>query len=343
MSALATAITNLYDPQIWTKAFLEATVRKSLLIRSGIAAADPQVVEAANKAGRIVEMPFFADLTHDTDTADRSKIATDDDTAITPDGYTAATDVTYKHFRTQAWSAANIVSYVTGEDPVSVVVNRYAEWWASEEQRIALKILTGVFADATIATALSNDISGEVATTDPGNLISSAAIEDTRFLLGDAYNKFSGIIMHSVPFKRLRNLDLIEFVPVSAQDPMAGTKPMYMGMEILVDDTMTTVAGSTSGTKYYSFLFGRGAFARVDLPLVSGDPSIEVYRQPLKGTGAGQVDVITRRYFVLHPRGISYTGSVAGACPSDAELAADNWTKVYATKNIRLARLITNG
>jgi hypothetical protein len=198
--------------------------------------------------------------------------------------------------------------------------------------------------DSTVATALSNDISVEVATTDAANLISSAAVEDTRFLLGDAYDKFTGIIMHSVPFKRLRNLDLIDFVPVSMQDPMAGSIPMYMGLRVLVDDTMTKTAGSTSGYKYDTFLFGQGAFARVDIPMVSGDSNIELYRQPLAGTGAGQVDIITRKYFILHPRGISYTGSLAGeVSPSDAELAADNWTQAFLTKNIRIARLRTNG
>lgn len=344
MAALATAIADIYEPAIWSQYFLEANTDKNLLVQSGIATATPEVIDAANKGGRTVTMPFWDDLPHDTGTADRSKVATDTDDSITPDGLNTGEDIAVKHFRTQAWSAAAVVKYVTGSDPVQVALDRYVNWWVREEQRLVLKSLAGCFADATVAAALGNDIAGEEATTDAAKLISSSAVEDTRFLLGDAYDKFTGIIMHSVPFKRLRNLDLIDFVPVSAQDPMAGSMPMYMGMRVLVDDTMTKTAGSTSGYKYDTFLFGQGAFARVDIPLESGDPNVEVYREPLQGTGAGKISVITRKYMILHPRGISYTGSLSGmVSPSDANLAADNWTQAFLTKNIRIARLRTNG
>jgi hypothetical protein len=78
--------------------------------------------------------------------------------------------------------------------------------------------------------------------------------------------------------------------------------------------------------------------------LTGEDPAFEVHREPAQGTGMGSTTVYTRRGFIMHPRGIKYGGSltVAGG-PSDADLAADNWTQVYQTKNIRIARLITNG
>jgi hypothetical protein len=342
MSALSTAIANIYEPQVWSKYFIELTTTKSLLVQSGIAQADPDVVEASKQGGRTVYMPFWADLPNSDSVA--SSVATDTDATITPTGLTTGEDIAVKHFRTKAWNVSPIVKYVAGDDPVRVVLSRQANWWAREEQRLLLKTLSGIFSDSTTATALSNDISGEVATTDPAKLISSEAIENTRFLLGDAYDKFTAIIMHSVPFKRLRSLDLIDDVPVSMQDPMAGTVPMYMGLRVLVDDSMTTASGSTSGTKYHTFLFGSGAIARVDIPLVGEDPNVELYRVPTQGTGAGSSTIITRKYFLLHPRGISYTGSLSGVVsPSDADLSSDNWTKVYSTKNIRIARLITNG
>lgn len=341
MAALATAIANIYEPAIWSKYFVEQTTEKSLLVSSGIAGTTPEITDAAAQGGRTVTMPFWDDLSHDTAATDRSKVATDDDTSITPHGLTTGEDIAVKHFRTQSFSVSPIVKYVAGSDPAQVVISRYANWWVREEQRIMLKILAGVFSDATIAAALSKDIAGETTTADAAKLIGSSAIEDARFLLGDAYDKFTAIMMHSVPFKRLRSLDLIDMAPDSQQNP---TIPTYMGLRVIVDDGITKVAGSTSGYKYHSFLFGQGAIARADIPLQSGDPEMEVYRQPLKGTGAGQVDIITRRYFLLHPRGIAYSGSLAGeVSPSDAELAADNWTQAYATKNIRIARLITNG
>lgn len=341
MSAITTAIANIYEPAIWSKYFLQMTTEKSLLVQSGIAQATPEVVEASLQGGRTVTMPFWEDLANDSG-ANISKVATDTDTAITPAGLTSGEDIAVKHFRTQSWNTSPIVKYVAGSDPVAVVLNRYTNWWVREEQRLTLKTLTGIFADATIATALSNDISGEVATTDAGKLIGSDAISDTRFLLGDAYGKFTAIIMHSVPFKRLVKLDLIDTIQPSESNPEAMN--FYMGMRVIVDDGMTVVAGTTSGNKYHTFLFGQGAFARVDIPLQTEDPNVEVYRVPTQGTGAGNTHIITRKYFLLHPRGVAYTGSLSGVVsPSDSDLAGDNWTKAFATKNIRIARLITNG
>jgi len=343
MAALVTAITDVFEPAIWSRAFLEETTAKNLLVQSGIAATNPEIEAAAAQGGRTVDMPFWDDLSHNVQgTTDVSKVATDTDDSITPHGLTSDKDVAVKNFRTQSFSFAPVIRYTSGGDPAGLIISRFATWWAREEQRLTLKTLTGIFADATVAAALSNDISGEVATTDPAKLISSAAVEDTRFLLGDAYDKLTAIIVHSTVFKRMRSLDLVETVPSSQQN--AAPISTYMGLRVLVDDNITTAAGSTSGTKYSTFLFGQGAFARTDIPLESGDPNLEVYRQPLKGTGSGQVDIISRRYFLLHPRGIKYVGSLSGkVSPSDSDLAADNWTQVYLTKNIRIARLITNG
>lgn len=342
MAAQATAITNIIEPTLWSKYLLELTTEKSLLVQAGIAASDPALEAAASQGGRTVEMPMWDDLPHDLGTSTRSKVVTDTDTAITPAGLTTDYDLAVKHFRAQSFQVAPIINYVTGEDAAQVVLTRFAKWWMKEEQRLLLKTLTGVFADSTVATNLSNDISIETTSTDPANLISSAAIENTRFLLGDAFEKFTAIIMHSTPFQRLRLLNLIDFDKSSEQNavPIA----TYQGLRVLVDDGMTKTAGSGSGFKYSSFLFGQGAIGRVDVPMKDGDPNIEVVRDPLKGTGAGQVDIVTRRYFLLHPRGIKYTGSLSGVVsPSDTDLSTDNWDQVWLTKNIRIARLVTNG
>jgi len=342
MAAQSTAITNIVEPAIWSKYFLEMTTEKSLLVQSGIAGTSPEIEAAALQGGRTVNMPFWDDLPHDTGSTTRSKVVTDTDDAIAPAGVTADSDIAVKHFRAQDFQVAPIVKYVTGDDPAKMVLERYAKWWVKEEQRLLLKTLTGCFADSTVASALQNSIAVEDYVSGADQLISSTAIEDTRFKLGDAYEKLTAIIMHSVPFKRLRNLNLVDFIPASEQN--ASPIATYNGMRVLVDDGMTVTAGSTSGNKYYTYLFGQGAIARQDIPLESGDPNIELWREPKKGTGAGQLDLISRRYFILHPRGIKYVGSLSGVVsPSDSDLESDNWTQVYLTKNIRIARLVTNG
>jgi hypothetical protein len=342
MAAQATAIANIYEPNIWSKYFLEATTEKSLLIKSGIAGSDPELIDAATKGGRTVDMPFWDDLAHDTAATTRSKVATDTDDEITPAGVTSDKDQAVKDFRTQSFQIAPIIKYVAGDDPARMVVERFATWWAKEEQRLLLLKLTGAFLNSTVYGNLQNDISVTQATTNAANLISSDAIIDTQFKLGDAFQKLTGIIMHSVPFKRLCKLDLIDNVKESQQDPTV--MPEYQGKKVLVDDGMTVYDGATYN-KYYTYLFGENAVGRVDIPLETGDPNIELYRNPKAGTGAGMLDIISRRYMLLHLRGIKYYDSnMAGVSPSDAELIdPTNYTQVYLTKNIRIARLVTNG
>jgi hypothetical protein len=343
MAAQSTAIANIYEPAIWSQYFLEAATAKNKLVQSGIAASSPEIEDAASKGGRFVDMPFWDDLAHDTAATTRSKVVTDTDDKISPAGVTTEKDTAVKHFRAQAFQVAPIVKYAAGQDPVQVVVDRLANWWVSEEQRLLLLTLQGIFADTTIASVLQKDISVETTTTNAANLISSSAILDTQFLLGDAFDKFTAMVMHSTVYKRLKNLDLVDEMPDSQQ--VGSVIRKYGNLDVLIDDGMTTVAGSTSGYKYHTYLFGAGAIGRADVPLESGDPNVEIDRDPMAGTGAGLVNIISRRYFLLHPRGIAYAdANMAGVSPSDAELIdGDNWTQKYLTKNIRIARLITNG
>jgi len=113
-----------------------------------------------------------------------------------------------------------------------------------------------------------------------------------------------------------------------------------MGLRVIVDDSMTVTAGSTSGFKYTSVLFGEGAFAYGDgAPLVP----VEVERQEAQGNGAGVETLWTRKTWILHPSGYQNTGTPASFSFTPAELAADAaWSRVVERKNVPLAFLVTN-
>jgi hypothetical protein len=98
------------------------------------------------------------------------------------------------------------------------------------------------------------------------------------------------------------------------------------------------VAGATSGFVYTSYLFGRGAIARGN-----GQPPVPVETD--RNSLSGEDYLVTRRHYILHPRGVAFANaSVVGASPTNAELAtATNWNRVYSKKNIRLIALKTNG
>ena len=74
------------------------------------------------------------------------------------------------------------------------------------------------------------------------------------------------------------------------------------------------------------------------------DEATEIQRNGL----GGETYLITRRHFVLHPRGIAWQNVTVTptkpASPSNANLALPaNWSRVYDRKNIRLVALDTNG
>jgi hypothetical protein len=127
-------------------------------------------------------------------------------------------------------------------------------------------------------------------------------------------------------------------IPISA----GGSVPYFLGKRVIVDDSMPVVAGSTSGFKYVSALFGEGVIGYGEnLPLVPA----EVYRRPDQGNGGGIEQLWERKSWAVHPFGYKFnSASVAGQSPTLAELAlAANWTRVVQRKNVPLSFLITNG
>jgi hypothetical protein len=337
-----TQVSDIFQPVIWNPYFIEFLTNKIAIIRSGIAAVDPEITQKVGILGDgVINMPFWDDLAHDTDATTRSKVPTDDATNIVPAKLTTGKDIAITNYRTQSWKNQGVVKYKAGDDPADVLIARYGTWWDQELQRILLLILEGVFGTALASTHV-NDIStedGDNATA--SNLISVNAVEGARFKLGDAYNKLTGMMMHSVVYQRMRLLNLIDIDNDSEQNLEISR---YNGLEVIVDDDITTEAGSTSGTKYTTYLFGRGAVAFNPIELMGEDSNLEFHREPLEGTGAGSDTMITRNKFLMHLRGVKWAGTTAGLYPSDAELAlAASWAKEFLDKNIRVTKLVTNG
>lgn len=352
-----TQLADIFEPDPASRYFVELNTSKNLLVQSGIATASPELESIVlAQGGKTVDMPFWDDLPHDTGATDRSKVVTDDTTEITPAKLTTDNDIAVKLFRAQSFEAASIVKHIAGDDPVGRFVQRIANWWMREEQRIMLKILTGIFASGgALASTHQHDISiedGNNAT--DANKISGTAINAARFKLGDQFDTLTGMIMHSVVFQHLDDLGLINFEngPMFI-DQLTGSErrmPTYGNVTILVDDGMTTVAGATSGFKYHTYLFGAGAFARVKIPVSqfatgAAQNEIVLVTEEKEGTGAGTQELVSRWYGVLHPRGVKFGGSLSSVTgPSDTLLeTAGSWSKAFLDKNIRIARLVTNG
>jgi hypothetical protein len=320
-------IADVIEPSIFQPYVIERTTKTSALFRAGLISRDSRIDEAARGGGRTVNMPFWTSL------SGASEVLSDS-AALTPAKVGTSKDVSTLHFRGKAWSANDLAEAVAGSDPMRAIGDQVGDYWAVEMQTILNSTLKGIFATALSSTHVHNIASEDGNNATAGNLFSDDAFLTAVFKLGDRQNDFRAMVVHSKVMQRMLALDLIDFVKPSDAEPAV---PTYRGRNVIVDDDVPSAAGGTSGTKYYTIIFGPGAVGYGE-----GAPKnpVETDRDSL----ANDDILINRRHFILHPRGVKWTGSPAGASPTDAELATGgNWSKVYSDKNIKIVALITNG
>lgn len=326
-----TRVADIIVPDVFTPYVIQETVEKSALFQSGIVQTDPRV--SVPDGGDTVQMPFFNDLEGDAEPIQS-------DSALTPAKIGTGKDIARVLQYGKAWSAEDLAAELAGADPMEAIGSKVATYWRKQYQKALIKALNGVFADN--ADNDSGDLVKDISTEDidgagtpEDHMMDAEAILDAAQLLGDAKDKFTGISMHSAVHTNLQKKDLIDFVPDNEQDVGWGT---YLQKSVIVDDEHPTEAGTTSGTKYTSYLFASGAVGYAE-----GSPKTptETDRNSLKGEDI----LINRRKMILHPRGIAWQeGSVANEMPTYAELAeAANWDRVYDKKLIRVVKIVTNG
>jgi hypothetical protein len=328
---MSTKISDIIVPAVFGPYVIQRTAALSALWRSGIVATDAEIQRLANSGSRLLNLPFFNDLTGS------SQVLTDQ-AALTVGKIGANKDVAALHLRGNAWGVNDLSKVLSGDDPAGAIAQLVAEWWARDMQTVLIAMLNGMIAD-NVANDSGDMVKNVALETTVGqaaaNWIGSDQVVDAIGTMGDAYGKLVAIAMHSVQFQRLQKANLITFEHLSEQSVIV---PRFLGLEVIVDDACPKVAGSTSGYKYTSYLFGKGAVAWAD-------SEIPHPAEDARDSLAGEDILISRRHFILHPRGVKFTdSSCAGQSPTNAELAtAANWDRVYERKNVRIAALITNG
>ena len=330
----STRVADILTPAVWVPYVEERTVYTSRLVQSGIIIPDPKLNALAAAGGKLINMPFFTDLSGDDEVLGTGTGATN--SSLTPDNMSTAKDIAVLHMRGKSWGVEDMATALAGADPMKALGNMVADFWNRKEQALLIASLTGVFADnANDSSDLIKDISvGDGGTAATTNLINGDAVIDAMAKLGDMGNQLTALCMHSVPFARLQKNNLIDYVEHSEAKVKI---PFYMGKEVIVDDTCPASAG-TASTTYTTYLFGKGAIGRGE---GAAPTPVETDRNSLAG-----IDLLVhRRHFLLHPRGIAFiSGSVVGQSPTNVECQnAANWNRVYQKKNIRLVKIITNG
>ena len=312
------AITRIADvivPQVFNPYVIQRTAELSALSQAGIISNDPQLDALATAGGKLINMPFWNDLTGDDEVLS-------DTGALTPEKITASQDVAALFMRGKAWSTNDLAKALSGDDPMAAIGDLVAGYWARRRQALLFSMLKGVFAAAT----MSGNVKDISALTGTDCNIGGAAFVDALYTLGDAAGKITAVAMHSAVYAALRKQDLIATIKNS--DGMEFET--YMGRKVIVDDGCPVATGV-----YTTYLFGEGAIGL-------GNGAAPVPTETDRDSLAGDDILINRQHFVLHPRGVKFTASsVAGASPTNAECeAAANWTRVYENKNVRIVKFV---
>lgn len=307
-----TKIADVIVPEVFNPYVVQKTAELSAFAQAGVIANDPAFDALATAGGKLINMPFWSDLTGDDEVLS-------DSTPLTPGKITAGQDVATLLMRGRAWKANDLATALSGSDPMAAIGDLVAAYWARQEQKTLINTLKGVFLAASMAGNKS-DISGAV---DPAVAeFTASTFIDAAYKLGDAESKLTAIAMHSATFASLRKQNLIDYVFDSDNKPIA----TYMEKRVIVDDGMPVAGGV-----YSTYLFGAGAIAK-------GNGAAPVPTETDRDSLQGDDILINRQHFILHPRGVAFqAASVAGSSATNAELAtAANWIRAYENKNIRI-------
>lgn len=315
-----TTLSDVIVPEIFNPYVIQRTMELSALYQSGIVSNNAEFDRLASEAAPMHNMPFFEDLTGESENVVEGA-------DLTANKITSSKDVSVTIRRAAMWSATDLSAALAGSDPMQAIANLVAGYWARDMQKTLIHELKGVFAAETMKDHVL-DISTQSGA--KAN-ISAAAFIDALQLLGDAQGQLTAVAMHSATKAWLKKQNLI----TTERDSNSVEFDTYQGRRVIVDDGCPV-----SGGVYTTYIFGEGAIA-----LGNGNPvgfvPTETDRDKKKGSGVDYL--INRRTFILHPRGIAWQNAAKEhvESPSNAELEnGTNWKRVFEPKAIRVVALL---
>jgi hypothetical protein len=338
-----TTIAEIFIPEVYGSIQPNDSPEKTAFAQSGVAVTNPLLQQAAQSGAKRVEIPLWNDL----DASVPPNLSDDTDNEATP-GKVGTTDHTARNaFLNKGYGAADLAVELSGTtpgggDPMTRIRNRFGAYWAKQFQYRIIAACRGVLAKNIAANGgdMVHDVALETTVgVGAGNKISADVLIEAVFTMGDQFDSIAAIAMHSIPYKNLIKQELIDFVKDSTGTL---TVPTYLGKRVIIDDGLPVVAGTTSGFKYITILFGAGAIGYGE-----GSPKVpvELDRKPAAGMGGGLENLWERKTWLIHPAGWDWLeASVANVSPALAELRmAANWSRTLARKQVKMAFLQTNG
>jgi hypothetical protein len=331
-----TQLTDVIIPEVYQTYAAVNSPEKTALYQSGIIVSNSGLNAKANEGGETLNVPFWKDL----DASAAPNLSNDTEDVATPQKVDAGRQIARVAYVNQGYKSADLTGEIAGSDPMQQVRNRFGTYWMKQWQRRLIASTNGILADNIANDA--GDMVIDVAANATGSVTADTRFNrdvftDAVFTMGDSSTDLSAIGVHSQVLQQMVKNDDIVYMPDSTGKL---TIPTYMGLRVIVDDGMTVTAGTTSGFKYTSVLFGAGAFGYGE---GTAKTPVELDRGAAQGNGGGVETLWERKTWLLHPFGFATGTAPAAVTYSLAELsAAASWDRVVERKSVPLAYLVTN-
>ena len=323
----------------------EDPVEKTAFFQSGILTPTPYAAEIARGPSNIANIPFWKSI----DTSIEPNYSNDvyQDIA-TPRNVQTGEMMARVAYLNEGFGQADLTVELTSQNPLQYIAAKLDKFWQRQAQRRLIATALGIYNDnraATDAYHTQDDMVIDVSATlgfDAGAFI------DATQTMGDALMGAGGetlgvIAMHSFVYAQARKGQLIDFIRDADNNTMFAT---YQGYRVVVDDSMTVV-GEGASRKFISIIFGNGAIGYGE-----GNPTtpLAYEREESRGNGGGVETLWSRKTWLLHPLGYSFTSAVitgngtetVARSASWQDLAnATNWNRVVERKHVPIAFLVT--
>lgn len=349
----STTVGNVWNPAIWIPGIGEVVATNPSFITSGAVTPSPFLDAVASGAGTTANVPFFRDLSDD------SEAIQVDLGAANVGNHRHAVQVCAILNREIAWGSGALAMAVTGADVVGDIVRQLGVARQKRMQATVIATLRGLYAfgsvpgtNSALSTAASAiagtryDISleaGNSATS--ANLISSAGFNLAVGLmgeLGDSLVRSGAILMHPQIKASLRTQDAANWstVPLSDQPVTLDT---YKGIPVFQSQSLRR-AGATNGFVYDTYILGAGAVGLGQKPQVGDQIDVASLQYERKQSTNEEI-VYDRTRYIVHVNGVAFTGSPAGQSATNVELSTPgNWALRFGSPDrCGVVQIRTNG
>lgn len=320
-------------------------VEKTAFFESGILTPTPYAAAIANGPSNLANIPFWKAIDSSIEPNYSNDVYQD---IATPRAINTGEMMARVAYLNEGFGQADLTVELTSQNPLQSIAARMDNFWMRQAQRRLIATSLGIYNDnvaATDAYHTQNDMVVDVSATlgfDAGAFI------DATQTMGDALMGPNGdvlgtIVMHSFVYGQARKQQLIDFQRDADNNTMFAT---YQGYRVVVDDSMTVV-GAGVDRKFISIIFGQGAIGYGE-----GSPTtpVEYERSASRGNGGGVEVLWSRKTWMIHPLGYSFTSAVITGNGTETiarsaswqDLAnATNWNRVVDRKHVPIAFLVT--